>query len=110
MVARLDIVAPPICGLEVIGFLDSYRVRQAPFNASSVDSILLSRSLAKPVSDHPGDAALCERGAAIGGRDELALLDGRAASLLLESKETRVHAAAAFLCRQDCIEARLRFI
>lgn len=57
----------------------------------------------KRIPDHPGgDAAALERCAAIGeldvhGFDVLDPLDGTAANPLLERKEKRVHAAAAFL-------------
>lgn len=50
------------------------------------------------VSDHSGgDAAGFERGAAIGERDMLNQVDGRAASLVLERQEKRFQAIAAFL-------------
>ena len=65
----------------------------------------------KPAPDHQGgDAAVFERGAAIGGRDVLNLLDGRAASLLLERLEKPAQTGSAFPRSPRRIGAGLRFI
>ena len=56
------------------------------------------------------DVGVATCGREVCGRDVLELLDGRAASLLLEGKEKRVHAAAAFLRTPHFIGAKPRFI